>query len=40
MVTLVLGGVILSVFGTMFYLEDRAGVGVYDPDPRPKHKQR
>jgi hypothetical protein len=31
MVTLILGGVIISTFLTMFYLEDRDGGGIYDP---------
>ena len=46
--TLTLGLIILSVFGTMFYIEDRMGGGPYDPDPsasyryrqQRKHKQR
>lgn len=33
MITAILGGVILSIFGVMFYLEDRDGGGLYDPDP-------
>jgi hypothetical protein len=33
MVTAILGGVILTTFGIMFYLDDRAGGGLYDPDP-------
>jgi hypothetical protein len=40
MVTAILGGVILATFSVMFYIEDRMGGGVYDPDPRPKHKRR
>lgn len=38
MTTFILGGIILSLFGTFFYLEDRDEVGIYDPDPRPKNK--
>jgi len=37
--TLIIGAVIISTFCTLFYLEDRDGVGIYDPDPRPRHKQ-
>ena len=33
MVTLILGASILTMFGAMFYYEDRMGIGVYDPDP-------
>lgn len=39
MVTLILGGTILTIFSVMFYLEDRDGGGVYDPDPRAGKKQ-
>jgi hypothetical protein len=31
MVTLILGGVILSTFSFLWYLEDRDGGGLYDP---------
>jgi len=31
MSVLILGGVIISTFLTMFYLEDRDGGGIYDP---------
>ena len=46
MVTAILGGAILTMFSVMFYLDDRAGGGLYDPDPsasyryRQRHKQR
>jgi hypothetical protein len=46
MVTAIIGGVILTVFSIMFYLEDRDGGGLYDPDPsasyryRQQHKKR
>ena len=33
MITAIVGGVILATFGVMFYLDDRAGGGLYDPDP-------
>ena len=39
-VTAILGGVIVSTFLTMFYLEDRDGVGVYDPDPSASYRHR
>jgi hypothetical protein len=38
MITLVIGGVILSTFCTMFYLEDREGGGIYDPDPSASYR--
>ena len=46
MVTAIVGGIILTTFSVMFYLDDRAGGGLYDPDPsasyryRQHHKQR
>jgi len=39
-VTAILGGAIISTFLTMFYLEDRDGVGVYDPDPSASYRHR
>jgi hypothetical protein len=41
MITLAIGGVILTTFSIMFYLEDRDGGGLYDPDPSAsyRHKQ-
>ena len=33
-------GRVLTMFSVLFYLEDRAGVGIYDPDPRPHHKKK
>jgi hypothetical protein len=30
---IILGAVIIFVFLCMFYLEDRCGGGLYDPDP-------
>ena len=38
--TAILGGVILSTFLTLFYLEDRAGGGLYDPDPSASERYR
>ncbi len=32
MITAIVGGVILTTFGIMFYLDDRMGGGLYDPD--------
>ena len=40
MITAILGGVILSTFGIMFYLEDRMGGGLYDPDPSASERYR
>jgi hypothetical protein len=40
MITLVIGGVILSTFATMFYLEDRDGGGLYDPDPSASYRHK
>jgi len=31
MITAILGGVILSTFSILWYLEDREGGGLYDP---------
>lgn len=31
--TLIIGAVVITLFGTLFYLEDRDGGGLYDPDP-------
>jgi hypothetical protein len=41
MITLAIGGVILTTFSIMFYLEDHMGGGLYDPDPSAsyRHKQ-
>ena len=40
MVTLVIGGVIFSTFLVLFYLEDRDGGGLYDPDPSASYRYR
>lgn len=40
MITAILGGVILTTFFIMFYLEDREGGGLYDPDPRSSYYHR
>jgi hypothetical protein len=40
MITAILGGVILSTFSLLWYLEDRDGVGLYDPDPRSSYYHR
>ena len=29
--TLIIGAVVITIFGTLFYLEDRDGGGLYDP---------
>lgn len=38
--TLILGGIIISTFLTMFYLEDRDGGGIYDPDPSAHYRNQ
>jgi len=38
MITLALGGIIITTFLTMFYLEDRNGGGLYDPDPSASYR--
>jgi hypothetical protein len=40
MITAILGGVILSIFSILWYLEDREGGGLYDPDPRSSYYHR
>ena len=37
MITIGIG--IIIMFSIMFYLEDRDGGGIYDPDPRPRKKK-
>lgn len=39
MITLAIAGGVLIMFSVLFYLEDRDGVGIYDPDPRPRRKK-
>lgn len=38
--TAILGGVILSAFSILFYIQDRMGCGVYDPDPSASYRHR
>ncbi len=40
MITAILGGVILSTFSFLWYLEDREGGGLYDPDPTASDRYR
>jgi len=40
MITAILGGVILATFSILFYLDDRAGGGLYDPDPTASDRYR
>jgi hypothetical protein len=40
MITLFLGAGIITLFGTLFYLEDRDGCGLYDPDPSASFRYR
>jgi hypothetical protein len=37
---LILGGFILTIFSILFYLEDRDGGGVYDPDPSASYRHK
>ena len=39
MITYIIGASIISLFSVLFYLEDRDGVGIYDPDPRPRKRK-
>jgi hypothetical protein len=39
-ITLAIAGGVLTMFSVLFYLEDRDGVGIYDPDPRPHYKKK
>jgi hypothetical protein len=39
MITAIVGGVVLATFFILFYLEDRDGGGLYDPDPRSGSKK-
>jgi hypothetical protein len=38
MITLAIGGGIITLFSILFYLEDRDGVGIYDPDPSASYR--
>jgi len=40
MITAIVGGVILATFSIMFYLDDRMGGGLYDPDPTASDRYR
>ena len=40
MITAILGGVILTAFSVLWYLEDRGGGGLYDPDPTASDRYR
>lgn len=40
MITLVIGGVIVSAFLILFYLEDKDGGGLYDPDPSASYRNK
>ena len=40
MITFIIGASIISLFSVLFYLEDRDGVGIYDPDPRPRKRKQ
>jgi hypothetical protein len=38
MITLAIAGGVLIMFSVLFYLEDRAGIGTYDPNSIHKKK--
>ena len=38
MITLAIGGGIITLFSILFYLEDRDGGGIYDPDPSASYR--
>ena len=38
--TAILGGVIITTFSILFYLEDREGGPLYDPDPSASYRHR
>lgn len=40
MASLIIGGAILSAFFAMFYIEDRMGGGLYDPDPTASYRYK
>jgi len=40
MITAIVGGVILATFSLLWYLEDREGGGLYDPDPTASDRYR
>jgi hypothetical protein len=40
MITVIIGGVILTTFSILFHLEDRAGGGLYDPDPSASYRHQ
>jgi hypothetical protein len=40
MITAIVGGIILATFSILFYLEDREGGGLYDPDPTASDRYR
>jgi hypothetical protein len=37
---LILGGFIVTMFAFLFYLEDRSGGGLYDPDPSASYRYK
>jgi len=40
MITAIVGGIILTAFSVLWYLEDREGGGLYDPDPSASDRYR
>jgi hypothetical protein len=37
---LILGGFIVTILTFLFYLEDRSGGGLYDPDPSASYRHK
>jgi hypothetical protein len=37
---IIFGGFLISIFLLLFYLEDRDGGGLYDPDPSASYRHR
>lgn len=40
MITLAIGGGVITLFSILFYLEDREGGGLYDPDPSASYRYK
>lgn len=40
MITAILGGVLFTTLCTMFYIDDRTGGGLYDPDPSASYRYK
>ncbi len=40
MITLAIGGGVITLFSILFYLEDREGRGLYDPDSSASYRYK